>query len=65
MNILDANTEFLTIAQVSQYLGVTPPTVRKWVEKNVLTGYSFGEKTLRIKKSELIDFVQRSKVVLS
>jgi excisionase family DNA binding protein len=57
--------EFLTRKQVAKYFSVSERTIDRWINSGNLKGYKLGTgKTslLRIPKSEIKNFLERSKI---
>ena len=52
--------EFLTLKQAAKLIGVHFETVRRWHLKEGLKTYKF-KKTLRVRKSDLLEFLSRNK----
>ncbi len=58
--------EFLTKKEVAKYFRVHEKTVDRWIESGILKSYKLGEgrtSLLRIAKSEIKKFLERSKKV--
>ena len=47
-------TEFLSTAQAAELMGVTPHTVRAWVNRGRLPGYG-SPRALRVRRADLFD----------
>lgn len=48
----------LTVAEVADFLKCDPSTVYNWVKCNLLPAVVVGTKFVRIKKSDLIEFIE-------
>ena len=53
--------EYLTTKQIARILKVHVITIRRWIQSGKLIAYKIG-KELRIKKSDLDSFINKSKV---
>lgn len=49
--------EYFTVREVAKKLNLTPITVRSLIKKGVISAIRFGERTLRIKKRYLQDYL--------
>jgi len=52
--------EFISLDQVAKYLGVNVSTIYRYIrdENNPLPTFQINEKTIRVKKSELQDWLE-------
>ena len=60
-----SNMEFLTRKEVAKLFKVSERTIDRWINSGNLVGYKFGAgkaATLRIEKSEVKNFLDRSKL---
>lgn len=46
-------SEYYTVAEAAQLLGVSPATVWRWIEADKLLAYRVGPRGIRIKKEDL------------
>jgi len=53
--------EYLTTYQIARLLGIHVITVRRWIDKGLLTAYQL-DKGFRIKKSDFDKFLESRKV---
>ena len=53
--------KFLSVSQVAEILGLTPHTVRSYIENGVLPAFRFG-KLYRISKTSLDEFISAGKI---
>ncbi len=54
---------YLTVEEIAQEMRVTDETVRRWLRSGQLAGLNLGRKAgWRIERTDLEDFIQRSKV---
>ena len=54
--------EYISNQEVSKMLNVTTRTISDWTKKGVLKCHKVGRK-LRFKRSEVIDLIERNKIV--
>jgi excisionase family DNA binding protein len=56
--------EFLTVKQAARYLSISPSCVYRLCATNKLTHYKFveGRGAVRIRREDLLDFVQRCRI---
>jgi excisionase family DNA binding protein len=59
----EISRDWLSILEVSKIIGVREPTVRKLVKTGKLTGYRIGAKLIRIKRTDLNDFINSLEIV--
>lgn len=45
--------DYLTIAEVAGLLGVSPATVRRWIERRRLPAYRVGTRGVRVRREDL------------
>lgn len=55
------DVDFLKIKEASLFLGVSRDTLYRMIESGKITYYRVGAKAIRIKKSDLIQFVENGK----
>jgi excisionase family DNA binding protein len=53
--------DYLTTKEIAKNFGVNIITVRRWIDKKMLTAYKFG-KDFRIKRSDFELFLKERKV---
>ncbi len=58
--ILFMSTELLTVAQTAQYLQLSEKTIRRMIGKGVLPAAKLGNRTWRIKPSDLDEYINNS-----
>ena len=58
----DSKHKYLTVSEVAKELNINPQTIRSWVKKGKLRGYRLGERSVRILRSDLIQFIKESTV---
>lgn len=46
----------LTTSEVADRMGVSPRTVRRWIESGDLKGYQLGPRTLRVQERDMKAF---------
>lgn len=52
--------ELLTVAQAAEYLQVCHKTVRRLITTNKLTASKVGNRTWRIKKSDIAEYLEKN-----
>ena len=58
---LDLNNEneiLLKSSEVKRLLKITAPTLHIWINNGILKSYRIGEKTIRFKKSEILEILK-------
>ena len=61
MTQLDSNNDnetFLKSSEVLKILRITNPTLHVWINNGILKSYRIGEKTIRFKKSEILEILK-------
>ncbi len=58
----DYKHKYLTVSEVAKELNINPQTIRSWVKKGKLRGYRLGERSVRILRSDLNQFIKESTV---
>ncbi|RJQ29399.1 MAG: DNA-binding protein [Peptococcaceae bacterium] len=58
MSIVARQNEFYTIPEVAKKLKVSPSTVWRWVKAKKLLAYRVGEKTVRVRESDVVKLLQ-------
>jgi len=48
-----ADSQWLSTKEAAQYLGVGEATIQRWVREGRLKAYRFGQRVLRIRRSDL------------
>lgn len=48
----DAPTEWVSIEEFSRHVGVSKPTVRRWIAQGRITAYRLGPQLIRINRAE-------------
>lgn len=52
--------EFLTVAEIAEWLKVNQQTVRNWIDRGELVGIRLGARRVRVRASELDRFIADS-----
>ena len=58
---LDLNNEneiLLKSSEVKKLLKITTPTLYVWINTGILKSYRIGEKTIRFKKSDILEILK-------
>ena len=61
MTQLDSNNDnetFLKSSEVLKILRITNPTLHVWINNGILKSYRIGEKTIRFKKSDVLEVLK-------
>ena len=61
MTQLDSNNDnetFLKSSEVLKILRITTPTLYVWINTGILKSYRIGEKTIRFKKSDILEILK-------
>lgn len=56
------STRLLSTAEISQRLGVSPETVRRWVHAGDLSALRLGPRRLAVEETELHRFVEAARL---
>ena len=60
MKATEPREDLLTPAQAAQYLGISPWTLRLWVQLKKISHVRYGKQVVRFKPSVLDKFIARS-----
>jgi excisionase family DNA binding protein len=53
---------FLTVAEVAELLKLNQQTVRNWIDRGELPAVRVGQRRVRVKRSDLDDFIEKGSV---
>ncbi len=57
------NLDLLTTKQAAEYLGISVPTIQRYVEEGRITYVQFTEKTWRFRRCDLDTFIVKNLVL--
>jgi excisionase family DNA binding protein len=55
----EAERSYYTVAEAANQLDVSPATVWRWIEAQILPAYRIGPRRIRIRKEDLAQVIQR------
>lgn len=55
-----AKTEYLTVDQIAEELGVAKTTVREWIQEKKLIAYKLG-RNWKVKRTDLEKFIESTR----
>ena len=54
--MMDSSDDLLTVAEVANYLGVSPHTIYRWIALGTLPAARYSRKVIRVRRSDLLSF---------
>lgn len=58
MSVALSPERFLRIDEVARLLGVSPKTIRRWIESEALPAHRLGPRSLRVSEVEVLAWVE-------
>lgn len=54
--------KYYTPEEIAELLTVSPQTVRRWVQHGKMKGVHLNQKIIRVKESDLVDFLENQSI---
>lgn len=56
---MNSMNEYMSVNEASEFMGVTPRAVRKWIKEGKIEAFKVGGYSVRIKRSFIENFVKK------